>query len=142
MKFSHKFLNTYCFILCIKKKKSKICENWVVDMVADPLNHSEVHPSTIAAHFVSLYYDLKILTIFLLTSTTFNILHSASLHTVSKAVLKSMKFKLLGTLCFLAFSAIYLTIKIAFTAPLPGRKPYWMSLENVCISSRTHEPQP
>ena len=37
MKFSHKFLNTYCFILCIKKKKSKIRENWVVDMVADPL---------------------------------------------------------------------------------------------------------
>ena len=26
MKFSHKFLHTYCFILCIKKKKSKIYE--------------------------------------------------------------------------------------------------------------------
>ena len=37
MKFSHKFLNTYCFILCIKREKSKICENWVVDMLADPL---------------------------------------------------------------------------------------------------------
>ena len=40
MKFSHKFLNTYCFILCIKKKKLKICKNWVVDMVADPLKRT------------------------------------------------------------------------------------------------------
>ena len=29
MKFSHKFLHTYCFIFCIKMKKSKISENWV-----------------------------------------------------------------------------------------------------------------
>ena len=38
MKFSLKFLHTYCFIFCIKKKKSKICENWVVDRVAGSLS--------------------------------------------------------------------------------------------------------
>ena len=34
MKFSHKFLHTYCIILHIKKEKLKIRENRVVDMVA------------------------------------------------------------------------------------------------------------
>ena len=38
MKFSHNILHTYSFILGIKTKKSKICEKWVVDMVAGFLN--------------------------------------------------------------------------------------------------------
>ena len=37
LKFSHKFLHTYSFILCIKKKNSKICENRVADQVVGPL---------------------------------------------------------------------------------------------------------
>ena len=38
MKFSYNILHTYSFILCIKKEKSKICKNRVVDMVAGSLN--------------------------------------------------------------------------------------------------------
>ena len=37
MKFSHDILHTYSFILCLKTKKSKICENWVADMVVGSL---------------------------------------------------------------------------------------------------------
>ena len=43
LKFSHKFLRTYCFILWIKKEKSKICENRVVDMVVGPLNSNVLY---------------------------------------------------------------------------------------------------
>ena len=40
--------------MCIKKKKSKICENWVVDMVVDPLKINSSAPCQLHPEFFSI----------------------------------------------------------------------------------------
>ena len=63
MKFSHNILHTYSFILCIKTKKSKICENWVADMVVGSLKwpvtgHGQSYPLLRQKWLLEAYVDI------------------------------------------------------------------------------------
>ena len=80
-------------------------------------NHSVSWPSITTAHSILLYSYSTFRTAFGSTPMARSIFHSAFLHVVSNATLKSMKLNWSGTWCSFAFSIICRTIKMASIVP-------------------------
>ena len=75
-------------------------------------NHFLSFGSTVTQHLVFLYKLLVVLMILSLTTISLTILHTAFLHFVPKAALKSTKLKWTAVLCSYAFSKICLILTL------------------------------